>query len=426
MKKAFWLIVLALPLIGHSQEEKKFGIQFKGFVKTDLLYDSRQTMAIREGHFLLYPLGEIPDKENNDINAKSNFNMLSIQTRLQGLISGPDALGAKTSGLIEGEFFGHSDADINGFRLRHAFVKLEWQKTHLMVGQFWHPMFATNCFPDVVSFNTGAPFQPFSRNPQVRLTQIFGNFRMMATALTQRDFVSNGPKSSSSMYLRNSALPAVNLRLEYGFKNQEKGTDFVIGASGNYKILTPQLITGKGYKTDETIGSMAFSGYIKYSTKKFAVKLGEYWGEDSHDLTMLGGYAVKEVIDTARGCVNYTPISNTATWIDLQTNGEKWKFGLFAGYTANYGANDSIGGAVYARGFDKTNLHYIDYIYRIAPRVVYQTGKFRIAPEIEYTAAAYATTDKDTGMLNVDVKGVVTDSKEVANIRFLLGLYYFF
>jgi len=27
-----------------------------------------------------------------------------------------------------------------------------------MIGQFWHPMFATDCYPDVVSFNTGAPF----------------------------------------------------------------------------------------------------------------------------------------------------------------------------------------------------------------------------------------------------------------------------
>lgn len=112
-----------------------FGIDFSGFVKTDIIHDSRQTVSIREGHFLLYPAQEELDINGKDINAVSNFNILSIQTRLHGKITGPDAFGAKTSGAIEGEFFGHSDGDINGFRLRHAFVKLNWTNTQLLVGQ---------------------------------------------------------------------------------------------------------------------------------------------------------------------------------------------------------------------------------------------------------------------------------------------------
>ena len=67
---------------------------------------------------------------------------------------------------IEAEFFGTSDADLNGFRLRHGYLKLDWPHSELMVGQFWHPMFVTESFPDVVSFNTGAPFQPFNRSPR--------------------------------------------------------------------------------------------------------------------------------------------------------------------------------------------------------------------------------------------------------------------
>ena len=66
---------------------------------------------------------------NIDINAKSGFNILSIQSRLTGKITGPDAFGAKTSGQLEGEFFGTADSDVNGFRLRHAFVKLDWENT---------------------------------------------------------------------------------------------------------------------------------------------------------------------------------------------------------------------------------------------------------------------------------------------------------
>ena len=78
-----------------------------------------------------------------------------------------------------------------------------------------------------------------------------------------------------------------------------------------------------------------------------------------------------------------------------------------------------ITGPTYQRGAN------IDYIYRISPRFIYNSGRFRIAPEIEYTVAGYATTDAN-GNLNIDTKGVVTDSKAVANVRLLLGVYLFF
>jgi len=105
MRKILILLVTVLTLIGNAQDEKKFGIKFSGFVKTDIFFDSRQTWDARDGQFLLYPKNEFLDENGDDINAVSKFNMLSIQTRLKGAITGPDALGAKTSGLIEGAFF---------------------------------------------------------------------------------------------------------------------------------------------------------------------------------------------------------------------------------------------------------------------------------------------------------------------------------
>jgi hypothetical protein len=112
-------------------------------------------------------------------------------------ITGPDAFGAKTKGFIEGEFFGPNLNGVtqagdlygmNGFRLRHAFVKLSWTNTDLQIGQYWHPMFVTGCFPGTISFNTGAPFQPFSRNPQVRLTHKIGNVSIIGAVMSQTDF----------------------------------------------------------------------------------------------------------------------------------------------------------------------------------------------------------------------------------------------
>lgn len=220
---AIGLAAAAAPLAAQSEQKPPaFGITFSGFVKTDIFYDSRQTVNVREGHYLLYPKGPSLDPAGADVNAQPTFHILSVQTRLAGKITGPDALGAKTSAYLETEFFGTSDADINGFRLRHAYLKLNWPRTELMIGQFWHPMFVTESFPDVVSFNTGAPFQPFNRAPQVRLTQAFGRFSLAATALAQRDFASNGPDGVTPAYLRNAARPELNLKLQYVSRDEAR------------------------------------------------------------------------------------------------------------------------------------------------------------------------------------------------------------
>ncbi|MCK4748547.1 MAG: hypothetical protein KAT15_15955, partial [Bacteroidales bacterium] len=127
----------------YAQEESNYGIKFSGFVKNDFFIDSRQTICAREGHFLLWPASEKLDVYGNDINSKSTFNMLSIQSRLSGKITGPDALGAKTSGLIEGDFFARANDNINLFRMRHAYLKLNWTRVELLTGYSWNPLFVT-------------------------------------------------------------------------------------------------------------------------------------------------------------------------------------------------------------------------------------------------------------------------------------------
>ena len=433
MKKPCLFLLIVLPLIFFGQEEKKFKIKFSGFVKTDIFYDSRQTVSVREGHFLLYPKDALPDPDGEDINANSSFNMLNIQTRFRMLATGPDVWGAKTSAFVEGAFFGSINPDINEFRLRHAFVKLAWPHTQLLVGQYWHPLFHIRCFPGTVSFNTGAPFQPFSRNPQIRITQNMGRLNLALTLLTQRDFSSYGPNGISSEYLRNTSLPAFNLRFEYDAKNKEAETEFLIGVSGNYKMLQPRLKTVNGYKTNTKASSFSLVGYTKYETKHFAVKLYGFYGEDAFNLTMIGGYAVQDLTDEKKAIVSYTPIQTSSVWLEAFYKRKNWQLGIFTAYSKNMGSGNPItnfsltnksvngyeGQVFYSRGSN------IDYLYRIAPRLVLYYGNFRIAPEIEYTVAAYATKDED-GVLNRDEYGKITASNTVGNLRVLIGVYYFF
>ncbi len=420
MKKSLLLVLFFLPLVALAQDDAKWGIKFSGFVKNDFFYDTRQVETLREGHFLLYPLNVKYDKDSADLNKAPSFNMLSIQSRLHGDITAPDALGAKTSGVLEAEFFGTSNADVNGFRLRHAYVKLNWKTTELLLGQTWHPMFVTSCFPDVVSFNTGAPFQPFSRNPQIRVTQKIGPMKILAAVMAQRDVTSTGPEGPSSKYLRNAAIPDMHVQLYYSRSSSDQRNEIVAGVGGGYKFLKPRLVTDSSYKTTEKIGSLSALAYVKLKVNNFIWKVEGVYGQNMYDLMMLGGYAVK--YDTTASNLQkdektYTTLDAFAVWTDLGFTVKKFQFGLFGGYTQNLGSLHNISSwtsasSYYSRGYD------IHHIYRVSPRIVYTVGKFRAALEGEYTTAAYGSA--------INSLGLVEKLSPVSNIRVLLGVYYSF
>ena len=433
MKHLILVLIIGLSLVTRAQEKKdepKFGISFSGFVKTDIFYDTRQTVNIREGHFLLYPDNISSDANGKDVNAKPSFNILSIQTRLKGTITGPDAFGAKTSGIIEADFFGNASSgldDVNGFRLRHAFVKLNWKTTELLVGQYWHPMFIAESFPGVISFNTGAPFQPFSRNPQVRFSKTLGGLKLIAALFAQRDFTNMGPEYvfanntytsasvSSSKFLRNAAIPNLHFQMQFN----PKTTEHLVGIGVDYKTLMPELYTvnnakNKKYESSEKIGSISGIAFAKLKFKPLTVKLEGVFAQNASDLVMIGGYAVSQINDTATGNKNFSNMNTGSIWLDANTHGKKIQLGLFVGYTKNMGTTETLKTSTfYARGSN------IDNVFRLSPRVVFISGKLDIAFELEHTLANY-------GKLTANTKAELADLKAVANIRALLAFTYKF
>ncbi|MBN1186654.1 MAG: hypothetical protein JXB49_30535 [Bacteroidales bacterium] len=435
-------IILAPMLLKAQDEEPKYGISFSGFVKSDFFYDTRQTVSIREGHFLLWPAAEKLDANGDDMNAVPNFNFLAIQSRITGKITGPDAFGAKTSGVIEADFFGNENstfADVNGFRLRHAFVKLNWTNTELLAGQFWHPMFVTDCFPGVISFNTGAPFQPFSRNPQLRVTQKFGDMKVIFAALSHRDFAT----AAGSEGLRNSAIPDLNLHFQYGTKNADAGTEFLVGLGVEYKTIVPRLTSSMvatpesyeinfadssvthikevttSYKVDESVSSYAAMAYSKIKLAPVTINIEGVYGQNMYDAVMISSIARIGVADSSTMSYDYTPTTCYSVWTDILTNGKTIQGGLFVGYTGNLGSS-GFESTPDKKNFDSYGTRYsIESVLRIAPRIIFNSGKTRFAGEIEYTSAAF-------GDGTYDNKAIPQNTKTVSNIRFLLSAYYFF
>ncbi len=411
MKRAYVLIVavlLAMLNAGAQDAEKIYGIKFSGFVKTDIFYDSRQSSAsngLREGHFFLYPDDVLYDAEMNDLNANPSFHILNIQTRIRGDITGPDAFGARTSGAIEAEFFGTSESDLNGFRLRHAYVKMDWQKVSLLAGQYWHPMFPAENFPGTVSFNTGVPFLPFSRNPQVRMVWFPGKISFTLVAYSQRDFTSSGPDGNSNRYLRNSGTPGMHLQLKI------PAGDYLTAWTGaDWKTIRPEIRTAVNIETSARVGSIAAFAGLKLKTEPLNLSVMATYGENASDMMMIGGYAMSD-IDPVDQIKKWTTLNTAGFWIDLSTNGKRAVAGIFSGYSKNLGSRQAIMGDVYGRGSN------IDHLFRVSPRITVTEGKLSVAGELESTLAAYGTREGD---------GRVSDTHNVTNVRLLISLIYRF
>ena len=437
IKGLLFILIICTATVATAQKPaaNDWGINFSGFVKTDAFFDTRETVSIREGHFYLYPAYESLDINGDDINANPGFNILSIQTRLTGKITAPDVAGAKASGVIEGAFFGSEEININSFRLRHAFVKLDWENTQLLIGQYWHPMFITSCFPGVVSFNTGVPFQPFSRNPQIRLTQKAGPASIILAANTQRDFRSAGP-TGGAIEQSNAVIPEMNAQLHLNFGKH------LIGFGGEYKMLMPRTstfnsATGITEKTDEKVASFAGMAFAKFVFGNFSAKLEGVYGQNLHNMVMLGGFAEQTVdtLDNGALAYTYTPMQVMSAWIDLEyAINDNWKLGLFGGYTKNMGTQDDIyyeeipgedlpfikTSQYWGRGYSATGYE-VESVMRVSPRLIWQSGKVRLTGEIDFTQAQYGNADLQ------DKLTIVTDDIDpVSNIRALFAAYIFF
>ena len=445
MKKLFFSLCVLFSIAANAQtpatttdakkpEVKKaaetpatWGIKFGGFLRNDMYYDSRQVVSARpanQGELLLYPANKSADLNGNDINAAPSFNATAITSRLSGIVTGPDAFGAKTSGLLEAEFFGNANGNENVFRLRHAYAKLDWENTQLAFGQYWHPLFVTDCFPGVVSFNTGMPFQPFARNPQVRLTQTLGgNLNLILAAVSQTEaFVSPGSSTGIALgasagaqtFINDAVMPNLHAQLQY------KTAALVAGFALDYKSLKPALkvVSAPGASTylatSENVNGTSIEAYAKITTKNVILK-GEYVrGQNLYDHLMMGGYLAYGAVPN----ITYKPIQVNSMWFELIGTGKKVIPGLFVGYTNNDGSTET-GAAVatYARGV-AANAASLDHIFRVAPRMEFVSGKFKFSTEVEVTSAGYGTASS-TGK----VGSVSTD---VTNTRLLFVTTYSF
>ena len=270
-------------------------------------------------------------------------------------------------------------------------MQLDWEKFTLQLGQTWHPLAVLQCYADTISFNNGVPIDIYSRSPLIKATYHGTNFDFIACLSTQLDFNSDGPNGFSTEYMRNAIVPNLHAQLQGLFGKH------VAGIGVDYKRLRPRIETFTGFKTSESLSSVAAIAYLSLNFPSVVFRTKVIFGQNAHDYGMISGYAV-HTIDPITDERTYANLQAVSYWIDVAVvKSKKIEPGIFIGYVKNIGATKTILPNVVDTTGTVTEKRIFgfgtdaDHVFRVSPRCRWRINKLTLAGEIEYTRAAFGT-----------------------------------
>jgi hypothetical protein len=411
------LIGTACSFLCAEEQKKETGVTLYGFIRNDFYLDTYKGLNSFNDLFYLYPNYIGTDANGHDINQQMSANMLSIVSRIGLNVNGPSVFGAKTTGCLEADFAGKPEVYL--FRLRKAFLAFNWEKTSLLVGQTWHPFGGGDIFPILPSLNTGSPFRPFNRSPQVRFDYKPGFWTASLTGAYQQQYLSYGPCGASNMYKRDAVLPEMVL----GIDHTKKGISF--GGNIDYNTIKPRVTTtgenGQVYNSDEILKSLSYMVYGRYQYKKLMILFQGFLGQNVTHMTLNSGYGISD-FDQKTGEEKYTNFNGLYSMFNL-SYGNKWRPGILLGYAKNLGTSKplykfTVSGTESATIWGMSTNIMSDY--RISPFLSYSVSKFLLSLEYELTAAQYGT-----GKINFE-NGLYADVHNTTNHGARMVMTYYF
>lgn len=159
------------PKIDAPPVTSKWAASMYGFVEADYIFDSTQSFNDLAGNTII---------QANGYAASHHRMQFSIRnSRLGFRFAAPEWGNVKSSALLEMDFFGNQPVDGDaaaffnnpGFRVRHAWMKLETPIVDMLFGQTWELFGWQSYFhPNTVDLQ-GIPGQVYSRTAQLRVSK---------------------------------------------------------------------------------------------------------------------------------------------------------------------------------------------------------------------------------------------------------------
>ena len=407
-KKIILAIALLAATLSAAAQETAPKFKWYGFIRNYAVADTRESIYGTEDFFYYVPK-DIKMVNGTDLNAQKTFAFAAITSRIGLDVTGYEVSGWNVGAKLEADFY----AGVSGvtgtalLRLRQAYVTLSKGGFSAKIGQAWHPMAAD--MPHVFSLNTGAPFGPFSRTPEVVLDGKLSDAVTLTGALIwQMQYTSFGPEGASANYMKYSGIPELYLGLSY------KANGFTGRVGVDMLSIRPRHNDGTR-KVSDRITTVSPFIYLEYTKNLFSIKAKSIFAQAGEHMNLNGGYGVSAV--NSDGSWSYSPTRNSSTWVSL-SYGKKLQGVLFGGYVRNFGTKDALVGDLY---FSKNSFSNMRQMYRIAPELIYNLGKVAFGLEYEMTSVQYG----DFGA--ADVYGLANQNIHcVTNHRFQLMVKYTF
>ena len=388
-------------------QEKAGQVKLYGFIRNYYAFDTRESVAGTEDFFFYLPKDE-NTVDGTDLNGQPSFRFAALTSRVGLNVTGYEYNGFKMGAKIETDFYNGLSGSTGTavLRLRQAYVTIGKNDWNVTAGQAWHPMAAD--MPDVFSLNTGAPFGPFSRTPQVKLDyRISDDFSLTGAAIWQMQYTSAGPSGASANYIKDGCTPEIYVGLNY----TEGG--FLIRAGVDMLSIKPRANDGK-VKVSDRITTFTPFFYGQYKSGLFSAKLKTVLAEAGEHVNLNGGYGISGVKSDGAS-YEYTPTRNSSTWVSLMY-GKKTQWILFGGYVKNIGTKDDLYGSKngYAPAanlyFSKNSFSNMNQMWRVTPTVVRNIGKFALGLEYELTSVQYGDYKTIDGVKCIGSDGLAKDN----------------
>lgn len=389
MKKIFIALVALAALSVSTLAQDAPKLQFKpyGFVRNYFAYDSRVSTAGTEDFYYWMPK-DVKMVGGEDVNNVSSFRFAALTSRLGLDIVGYEIDGYKISARFETDFYSGLTGNTGTaqLRLRQAFVTVAKDQRTWKIGQTWHPMAAD--LPDIFSLESGAPFGPFSRTPQVQFdVKLSDAVSFTTAALWQMQFTSTGPEGASANYIKYGCTP--ELYAGFSFKSGKN----LLRVGGDVLSIKPRQVSSKGFAWDRLTTWTAFM-YGATSLGGLDLKAKLTYANDGGHFNMIGGYGVT-AIDPETQSWDFAATRNASGWMTLSYKKlGRWVPSMLLGYVRMFGTpvdvlQDKDDSGTYKYIWVKNSANVLDQMFRVQPEVIYNLGKLALGLEYMATGVEY-------------------------------------
>lgn len=422
MRYLYTIFFLLLSFVAVAQDNSPIKFKPYGFIRNYISYDSRQCLNLMGETFNIMPLDILPNEDGTeDLNAVDELSFVAFTTRFGLDVAGPAIGKAQSAAKIEADFCGYGSNNTL-FRIRHAYLRLMWERITLTCGQTWHPM-VIQVMPSISGLASGSPFSPFNRSPQLNVSVDAGKgWNFTAAALYQFPNVSVGPDGASYDYSRWSKIPELYASWKH------VGKYFTFGVGVDILSITPRKtstalrdVTDPNgvisqipvqVKANDRVTGISSEFFADYKRDKFNIKGKLIYGENTSHLTMVSGYGATDY-DPQTGSYKYAPVRSLTSWLNM-TYGKRVVGGILLGYSKGLGAKEDF---ISVNDFWMRGAKNTDYIYRISPSVTYNAKNLALSLELDYSAVGYG---------DVAINGRTKALRTVDNLRVCTMIKYSF